>query len=1210
MKITRLRLQNINSLQGEPIDINFAAPPFTTAGLFAITGDTGAGKTTLLDAITLALYGQVSRKSDALEVLSQGCREATALVEWQTVNGQKYRAEWWLSLPRGRNEAKTTDIKRRITDVTQGETILSSQLNECKLLLPQLIGLSFEQFTKSVLLAQGDFAAFLKANDKERSELLEQITGTEIYSELGKKAYEKKKEEDRKIEVLKANYDALQPLNTDELSALQTEEQTIAQAKTALEKAIQLLEKQEKIWIEYKNWAQKNQDLEVREVAWTQENTAFAEKRTRLEWHKKAQPFAANLAENDGLYAQLEALENEISSLNAALIIAEKELATKIVVRKEMEAAFLEMKKTHKETQVLIEKATNLEIQIAEKQEPIAQFKKIVADLTKEAGNLAKALIKKEKIAAELRKKIGHYLENLQKNAHHADLPTIRTKIQYILSDFKTKNQYQTDLRKKWEALKLRTNESEKEYNEVIERYQQAQFRFDELQEKQQKYAAEGLYKVTDLHGKIEKLSHKKIVLDRLPLINEHFREIMGLLNQYQLEIDDLQNTMDVYDRKWMNAMDEQEHYEELAKYRKNTYELFKQQQQFETARTELNAGQACPLCGSLTHPDSLHAPQADVLYAKTEWEKAQNWLEKLQKLGRECGIYLHKLNVESKNKKENYWSAQLQLIETEREYKNAAAELGDAKHLQNEDWIAQTTAYIKKELRKIKGQQAELSVLATELDEAKAQVTDLEKQKITLEATIENNKKRLDEIKDEGLNYAAELEKQKGEMLGLIAPFGFAETIDWQATERLEKELANMDRAFQTAENERAIAEKESAVLSETVRNEQALLAQKQAELPQKQAEYEKLQAVLVVLETARYAIFGEKQVKTVRTEIEGKLAKAETALNISLAHVAEAESEFSAAKSSLKTVENQGLIVKKERAKKETDLLETLKKQQLFETIGSLRNALLAAETATNYERNSAQLAETRAVLDDQKNTLQYVETQVKKAIETIEDSATIKLQLIENKQLSEEKTKRQGEIALQLKQQNDLQERLAALLLQMEAQQRETYKWTLLSGLIGDATGAKFRKYAQSLTLTHLVALANKHLASLNPRYVLRQHAQNDLDLRIKDTFQTDAERGTATLSGGESFLLSLALALALSDMAGSRTKIESLFIDEGFGTLDPAALDAAISTLEQLQTTGKTIGIISHVPELKERIDTKIVIKKKGGGRSEYELLSNR
>lgn len=171
--------------------------------------------------------------------------------------------------------------------------------------------------------------------------------------------------------------------------------------------------------------------------------------------------------------------------------------------------------------------------------------------------------------------------------------------------------------------------------------------------------------------------------------------------------------------------------------------------------------------------------------------------------------------------------------------------------------------------------------------------------------------------------------------------------------------------------------------------------------------------------------------------------------------------------------------------------------------------------------------------------------------------------------------------------------------ALFEQIDAQTHDADLWQRLDALIGSAKGDKFRRFAQGLTLDHLLALANRHLDRLHARYLLRRKSTGELELEIVDGWQADATRDTRTLSGGESFLVSLALALALSDLVSHKTSIDSLFLDEGFGTLDGDTLEIALDALDTLNASGKMIGVISHVDSLKERIATQIRVEKGGG-----------
>jgi len=209
------------------------------------------------------------------------------------------------------------------------------------------------------------------------------------------------------------------------------------------------------------------------------------------------------------------------------------------------------------------------------------------------------------------------------------------------------------------------------------------------------------------------------------------------------------------------------------------------------------------------------------------------------------------------------------------------------------------------------------------------------------------------------------------------------------------------------------------------------------------------------------------------------------------------------------------------------------------------------------------------------------------------------TLQTQLQQLTQQLRTNTSHQGEIRQQLKQDSDNRQHQQALMQQIEEAARLADDWGYLNSLIGSSTGDKFRKFAQGLTLDNLVWLANQQLNRLHGRYLLQRKVSDALELEVVDTWQADAVRDTRTLSGGESFLVSLALALALSDLVSHKTRIDSLFLDEGFGTLDSETLDTALDALDALNATGKTIGVISHVEAMKERIPVQIKVKKING-----------
>ncbi|MGZ8165363.1 MAG: SbcC/MukB-like Walker B domain-containing protein, partial [Methylobacter sp.] len=175
------------------------------------------------------------------------------------------------------------------------------------------------------------------------------------------------------------------------------------------------------------------------------------------------------------------------------------------------------------------------------------------------------------------------------------------------------------------------------------------------------------------------------------------------------------------------------------------------------------------------------------------------------------------------------------------------------------------------------------------------------------------------------------------------------------------------------------------------------------------------------------------------------------------------------------------------------------------------------------------------------------------------------------------------------------------------ELDTQYNRWKQWESLNDTIGSRNGAKFRVFAQSLTLEALLAHSNHHLNDFAKRYALQRVPGSDLELQIIDRDMADDVRSVHSLSGGESFLVSLALALGLASLSSNKTQVESLFIDEGFGSLDPETLDIAIASLDTLQALGRKVGVISHVPILVERIGAKVVVEKLGGGRSSVVIV---
>ena len=280
----------------------------------------------------------------------------------------------------------------------------------------------------------------------------------------------------------------------------------------------------------------------------------------------------------------------------------------------------------------------------------------------------------------------------------------------------------------------------------------------------------------------------------------------------------------------------------------------------------------------------------------------------------------------------------------------------------------------------------------------------------------------------------------------------------------------------------------------------------------------------------------------------------------------------------------------------------------QHTFNTIPEALAALLS-DTQFNDLRKIRDLLNTE--IATAKTTLQLMASQLEnlksKDVEANETELEEELEKLNSqwKELLEE-TK---ELERLLKNHDDSIVKMNAIKVEIAEKEKQTKRWTLLNELIGDATGKKFNDFAQDLTLSQLLHLANIRLKDLSDRYLIdKPVVEEDDGLVAVDLHMGGQRRSVKTLSGGETFLLSLSLALALSDLASKNVEINSLFIDEGFGTLDPETLDQTLDTLERLQAeSSKTIGIISHVDSLKERIGTQIKLTRNGQGYSSLEVV---
>jgi len=350
MKILSLKFKNINSLAGE-WKIDFTEPQFADNGLFAITGKTGSGKSSILDAIALALYGKTPRveiTGNENAVMTRGEKDCYAEITFE-VGSKIWKSKWLQEKTRTGN---LKPVQRQISD--HANKILADQVRSCDTKIIEIIGLTFEQFTKVVMLAQGSFAAFLQADKNDKGELLEQITGTEIYGEISKKVFERFKTEKEKLDKINIQIGEIKVLSEEETDQLRIENEELRMKKEVLDKELQIIETEKKWFEDLQNL--QNQIVKSKENLPNLEEKAnvaqqiFEEKAHAFKLAKdmwaKYEPIFKQVRELDTKIAEKNKLLQSYSQNEEVLKNAEKDLTEKMLICSEIQKTFEQQEST------------------------------------------------------------------------------------------------------------------------------------------------------------------------------------------------------------------------------------------------------------------------------------------------------------------------------------------------------------------------------------------------------------------------------------------------------------------------------------------------------------------------------------------------------------------------------------------------------------------------------------------------------------------------------------------------------------------------------------------------------------------------------------------------------------------------------------------------------------------------------------------------
>ncbi|MBB1313528.1 MULTISPECIES: AAA family ATPase [Aliivibrio] len=1219
MRILSLSFSNLNSLKGE-WKIDFSASPFAENGLFAITGPTGAGKTTILDAICLALYHKTPRlggiSTSSNEIMTRGTAECSAEVEFE-VKGKAYRAFWSQRRSRGKVDGNLQAATVELAEV-DSEKVLATQVKKKDELINSITGLDFSRFTKSMMLSQGQFAAFLNADANDRAGLLEELTGTEIYGQISEKVHEHYSASKQKLAELKAKAEGVELLSEEDKQAL-IDEQTELQTNQKQQQA-QVAEWQAHLewWIsDTKNQQQWQQASENNQLALDKQKSAS------VQLHRLAQSEPAEKLRAP--YQLWQEAQTRFDELVKELKTTEQSHQQKTSDKKTLESHVTQLKQEFDSIKVenkALENLINdsvqpldtaiaqLTQQSQEKQHQIVNLTARLEDGNKKQQGLTTTLSDiKEKLSL-----LASYVEE-----HKADLQLERylgqwkSQVSHILQqdkDIASLNSQLGSANAALETLLDGINKKEAELNQAqiivnneVEATKCAELALQQWQDKgSEAQLTEQINTLMTRYQYRVELTHTN---------NEYLRatkEQQMLAAVQKTQANDIEK-LDVQRTELATQFKQQE--QQVI----DLTTLIEQEGELAKYRAELVKDQDCPLCGSTHHPLLEQTKLLDLSATIQRKKEADQKRVEIIEQGKSVREQLDSLKVKQDHCQSQLVQWQQTVEATQKQWATLlnttqlTLPLGDTDSINQ--FISESEASLSalneqaKQLRqaddKVRVQQNQLQQVQHRLETVTTALNfDRKSHQAALQQRQDDNQKleqlqlRQTELKQQLITEIEHAGFNAPELTQIESWFVQKE----QDLQQIQHKIQQQQMLIQQQQN----VQSDHAHLTEQ-------LVEFNVQQQQFQTEISVLTTELAKQQAKRIELFGTQEIKTARFVMTDKLNASEQTYDVEQQKLHVIVQELAALDGKLNNLKENHVSSKKLSVER-SDVWKEALSHSPFETLELFQAALISEEDRQQLLSLKTEIQQaierTIALLESAQQTKEQHYQEPKAAEWQLMPKETVETELAQVKFQSETLVKREGEIAQALRSDGERKLNQKSLFDEIESYQFEYDDIQYLHSLIGSQKGDKFRKFAQGLTLENLVYLANKQLTRLHGRYELKRKASDGLELQVLDTWQGDVVRDTKTLSGGESFLVSLALALALSDLVSHKTSIDSLFLDEGFGTLDSETLDMALDALDNLNASGKMIGVISHIEAMKERIPVQIKVTKRSGlGVSELE-----
>ncbi len=1244
MKFHQIKLKNLNSLYGDhKIDFD---EDIRNAPIFLILGPTGAGKSTVLDAICLAMFGQTPRlnrktgkpETDVAHILSQGTAESFAEVEFSSKDGKgkrtRYLAIWSCRRAYNDPEGAVQKAERSLyLRKKSGDLQLVVSDHREKFFQPHfdlaLQGLDVGDFQRTILLAQGAFSAFLKATSKEKAAILERLTRTDKFRKIGELAAEKRRGLDRSFQRLSDRIKEVHP--DEEMNPLLLK----ADVKTQQ--------------INLKN-AQQDAVNARNHLVWKNEFDALTRE---LETLEKAKETAKKDFENHrGLYEALED-DKKIIGLQPLLELADKLADEKKglealipKLQENVEAGLLEAKALSKRSKEKDRASKNARKKLKDAQpdlkraiETATQLQSLSIEEKSARTELESAKLLLQEVESTLSKSnaessaIVESLKVLEKKSKalgkRIGLPGVLGSMTSVFESVVAPAE------KKLESLQ---HEIEKGEAEIVKRNLEIEAETPKLKKmkaslRAQKAAATRATRELELalaNNKDRPLAELRADLDIATQAGQALREAKLMLiriEQSESEKEDRHRRIGELNNVLSSVLHEEKALKKLEttqlglqKQLRETMRLNEKVRALSELREELNDGTPCPLCGSPIHPFCASEELAQQhQIAEQDFIGLEKDFSEISTAMAETRDNLQKLIAKQVAQKTQLKHEDAQIIAVKERLEQDQRVFGEclesagfnplesfqmknsvlldgliAEREQDIELLRLSVGDISKLSEKVVGTKDSRTKLSAEVDEIEARIKTLSHENENQAVFIRGKKEAQQEIIDTREEGWKEITQTlKGLEVKVPTEFTLKEVIEESKTIH---ELITQRDTFQTT-SDKLRSEIETLKAEYALRKKGTEKASKS--LVQKNNNIKKLEDI-------KAKLFQGRDPEDIQVEFDAEIERTENDKKELLEELSQSERDRVRNKERLESAKSN-----LEKGRKDLEEAILNRDSKLYEIGFSLEKAqdvLLPAEKRTKFEKivkgldsaveksKSQYDLVVKRLTQNKKNqpdgyidlAIQDLEIRSKSCEELVEEVAVILGQAMEKWATFE---KNEAKLAELLKERKELENELDT--------------WNAVYQTIGVGNGQRFQQYAQSLNLKGLIERANHRLQLLYPRYQLAAPSQGgaSLDFIIQDRYQANSERPLTTLSGGETFLVSLALALALADYRKIAMPIETLLLDEGFGTLDEDALHLALSTLHQLHREGeRQIGIISHVASLREMVDSRIVVEPHGHGQS--------